>query len=184
MQASDYNLDEVPEADINQFLDKLRESLNRPATQPIPPTVTALATTFTVCHVSQQQLFSVSSADGKGHAVHLFPKETCTCLASNHCCHIITAMRSIGMPIERDRKVTKLVNLRTNTRWGYVIICTQLLRLTCTWASLNGVVWYLVSLTKFIDIGLFSAWTFPNLIRCNEKDYSYMLCIWQQEESR
>jgi hypothetical protein len=101
-------------------MDNLRDMLSSKNTQPIPTVIWALSHDLTVCHVPQQQIFTVSSADGVAHVVHLFPKESCTCPAAKRCCHVMAAMRSIGMSFA-ERKVPRLSTLRKNSRFVYAI---------------------------------------------------------------
>jgi hypothetical protein len=111
------------DVDVNQIMDNLRELLTGNVTQPIPPSIRTLARGLTVCHVPQQQIFTVSSADGVVHAVHLFPRESCTCPAAKRCCHIIAAMNSIGMSVD-ERKVTHLSVLCRNSRFVlFKVLC-------------------------------------------------------------
>ena len=63
-------------------------------------------------------VFTVLGTTGNAHAVHLFPKESCTCPASSLCYHIIAAKLSIGMDVVCGGKSSKvnLTVLRQNTK--------------------------------------------------------------------
>ena len=59
--------------------------------------------------VQQQQAFMVTGIQGNVYAVALLPKETCQCISTTQCCHIVAAKMYIGDDIEKKPKV---VNLR------------------------------------------------------------------------
>ena len=69
--------------------------------------------------VPKMQAFLVKGSKGNKYSVTLFPKETCNCAATSRCCHIITAMMLIGMPISTDKKKINLSKLRWNMRPMY-----------------------------------------------------------------
>lgn len=110
------------EDDINSMMDRLRASLCGDTKQPIPASINVLASSLTVCHIPQQQVFLVSTDGGNAHAVHLFPKESCTCPVSKRCCHIIASMRSIGLAVA-ERKVLTLSTLMKKSRYVICFVC-------------------------------------------------------------
>ena len=61
--------------------------------------------------------FTVLGSGDKPQAVKLFPKETCTCVSTVQCYHILAAKLSIGMQnLEHQRKPFNLSQLRKNAR--------------------------------------------------------------------
>jgi hypothetical protein len=115
---------DVDTPNIDDMLLKLKQSLTTTSTTPIPAVVNVLADSQTVVHVPQQRAFSVTGVDGCIHAVKLFPQESCTCPASTRCCHILAAMRSIGVNVS-DRRVVKLSVMRKMSRFEQLHINRQ-----------------------------------------------------------
>ena len=69
-----------------------------------------------IIFVPQMAAFMVKGSRGEKYSVLLFPKEKCSCPATNLCYHIIAAMKSIGMDIPGEKKVFNLTQLRRNCR--------------------------------------------------------------------
>jgi len=109
------DVDTPEDVSDEQILDQLRAALSCGTSQPIPPSIHVMASTLNVVHIPQQHVFSISSADGSTHTVTLFPTEKCTCPVVKRCCHVIAAMRSIGMSVT-ERKVTHLVTIRKRSK--------------------------------------------------------------------
>jgi hypothetical protein len=112
------NVNDIPiPADPELVVSQLQAAAKgEPLTQPIPPSIRVMSSALTVVHVPDQQVFTVSGPPGHVHAVHLFPKQSCTCPVSTTCCHILAAKRSIGMDCA-ERKVINLTQLRRNSRY-------------------------------------------------------------------
>ena len=99
------------------IVDELQDAAQNIKLEQIPASVRVLSNVLVVCHVPDQQVFTVSAPDGRVHAVRLFPNQNCTCPASTTCCHVLAAKRSIGLECS-ERKVVNLTKLRRNSRYN------------------------------------------------------------------
>jgi hypothetical protein len=102
-------------ADPAEIVKELKDASKGATVQPISASIRVLSNVLVVCHVPDQQVFTVSAPDGRVHAVRLFPNQTCTCPASTTCCHVLAVKRSIGLECA-ERKVVNLTQLRRNSR--------------------------------------------------------------------
>jgi hypothetical protein len=65
--------------------------------------------------VPQQGAFIVNGQKGK-HCVTLFPKETCQCVSTSTCYHILAAKMSIGLEAIQKNRVVNLRALSKNSK--------------------------------------------------------------------
>ena len=68
-----------------------------------------------VSHDPKLGTFTVIGSMGKPHVVRTFPTETCSCPSSSQCYHIIAVKISLGIPVQKRKKVN-LTQLRWNAR--------------------------------------------------------------------